>query len=165
MGFGGKISALLLGGAAAILLSAGAVRAAACDAGVISLRGDWGQAQFSIEVADDAAERAQGLMHREAMARNAGMLFIYDAPQSVAFWMRNTLIALDMLFIDATGLVTAIHENAIPLDETAIPGGTAVQFVLEVNAGMTALLGIDVGTEVHHPGIDQDAAVWGCADK
>jgi len=85
-------------------------------------------------VADDAAERAQGLMFREAMPLSSGMLFVYGRPQRVSFWMRNTLIPLDMIFADARGVVTRVHAEAVPLDETPIDGGEGVQFVLEINA-------------------------------
>ncbi|MGR3289751.1 MAG: DUF192 domain-containing protein [Paracoccaceae bacterium] len=163
MGFGFKIVRLL------VILVAGLsafvptlAHAAVCDPSVISLRGDWGQAKFSIEIADDSAERAQGLMHRDQMPRTAGMLFIYEAPQTVAFWMKNTLIPLDMIFVDKTGLVTAIHENAVPLDETAIPGGSDVLYVLEINAGMVSVLGIGAGSQISHPRIDQNIALWTC---
>jgi len=163
MGFSFKKIAASAGAAfVAFLAGAGTVSAAVCDSEKIGLRGDWGQAQFSIEIADDFAERAQGLMNREQMARNAGMLFVYDAPQPVAFWMRNTLIPLDMLFIGPRGQVTAIHENAVPLDETAIPGGDNVQYVLELNGGTAALMGITIGSQVQHPAIDQNTALWGC---
>ena len=163
MGFGCKIKLIAIGGFfSGLLVTAHSASAAICDASQLNLRGDWGQAQFNIEVADDAVERAQGLMNRETMARTAGMLFVYDFPQEVAFWMRNTLIPLDMIFIDPSGLVTAIHENAIPLDETAIPGGQGVQYVLEVNGGLTGLFGITVGSEVQYPGMDQNIALWAC---
>ncbi|MEE9427358.1 MAG: DUF192 domain-containing protein [Paracoccaceae bacterium] len=148
--------------AIAVAGSAAAATAGDCDMTSLNLRGDWGQAQFSIEIADDVAERAQGLMNREEMARTAGMMFIYDAPQSVTFWMRNTLIPLDMIFIDPSGLVTSIHENAIPLDETPIPGGQGVQYVLEINGGLIATFGISVGSQVKHPEIDQKNALWPC---
>lgn len=134
---------------------------AACFDTHVDLKGDWGQARFSVEVADDPVERSQGLMNREDMARSAGMLFVYEFPQRVAFWMRNTLIPLDMIFIDETGTVQRIHENAIPLDETAIPGGDNIQYVLEINAGLTSLFGIDEGTLLRHPSIGENA-VWGC---
>lgn len=141
-------------------LSAGAVAFAQCAEERIDLRGDWGTARFSIEVADDAQERSQGLMHRQSMPTSAGMLFVYDRPQFVSFWMRNTLIPLDMLFIDETGIVQRIHENAVPLDETAIPGGDGIQYVLEINGGLSSRLGIEVGSEVRHPSIG--AAAWAC---
>ncbi|MBT8460852.1 MAG: DUF192 domain-containing protein, partial [Boseongicola sp.] len=125
--------------------------------------GDWGQARFTVEVADDPGERSQGLMNRESMARSAGMLFVYEFPQRVAFWMRNTLIPLDMIFLDETGTVQRIHENAIPLDETAIPGGDNIQYVLEINGGLSERFGIDEGSVLRHPAIGENA-VWGCQD-
>lgn len=135
---------------------------AGCGEDRVSLRGTWGQAAFTIEVADTAAERSQGLMHRETMAAGAGMLFVYEYPQTVAFWMKNTLIPLDMIFADATGTVRRVHANAIPHDLTAIPGGDNIQFVLEINGGLAALYGISEGTQMQHPAIDQRAAVWPC---
>lgn len=138
-----------------------AALAAACDPARVDLRGDWGQARFSVEVAATPAERSMGLMHRETLAQSAGMLFVYEHPQPVSFWMRNTLIPLDMIFMDATGTVERVHENAVPLDETGIPGGTDIQFVLEINAGLARRLGIAEGTELRHPAIGDDAA-WGC---
>jgi len=137
---------------------------AACVNTQVDLRGDWGQARFSVEVADDPGERSQGLMNRESMPRSVGMLFVYDQPQRVAFWMRNTLIPLDMIFLDETGTVVRVHENAIPLDETTIPGGDSIQYVLEINAGLSSRLGIDEGTVLRHPAIGENA-VWGCKDE
>ena len=134
---------------------------ASCSDDRVDLRGDWGQARFTVEVADDVDERSRGLMFRERLAFSAGMLFAYDRPQRVSFWMRNTLIPLDMIFMDAEGRVTRIHENAVPLDETDIPGGDAVQFVLEINGGLATRLGIEVGSELRHPIIGAEAA-WPC---
>ena len=65
-----------------------------------------GMARFAVEVADDGAERAQGLMHRETLAMSAGMLFVYERPQRAGFWMKNTLVPLDMVFADPSGTVT-----------------------------------------------------------
>lgn len=134
---------------------------AACQEDRIELRGDWGQAAFSVEVADEPRERSQGLMHRPSLPRSSGMLFVYDAPQIATFWMRNTLIPLDMIFADETGLVTHVHENAVPLDETTINGGENVQYVLEINGGLAGRLGIGPGTELRHPSIG-DQAAWPC---
>jgi hypothetical protein len=142
-------------------IAAGGV-SAACSESAVDLRGDWGSARFTVEVADDAAERAQGLMNRPSMPRSAGMLFLYEAPQRATFWMRNTLIPLDMIFMDPTGTVTRIHENAVPLDETTIDGGPGVQAVLEINGGLARAVGIDVGSELRHPGLDQSVAAWPC---
>ncbi len=74
--------------------------------------------------------------------------------------MKNTLIPLDMIFIDPAGTVTHIHENAVPLDLTGIDGGTGVQAVLEINGGLSRALGITVGSEIRHPSFDEAGAVW-----
>ncbi len=135
---------------------------ASCSIDRIEIRGDFGQAAFRVEVADDPSERSQGLMFRESMPTSAGMLFVYDRPQRASFWMRNTLIPLDMVFADQNGVVTRIHENAVPLDETGIDGGPGVQFVLEINGGLAARLGLDVGDEMRHPAIEGETAAWPC---
>lgn len=154
----------LLSLVAAVLMAASVLPvSAACRDDVVELRGDWGSVRIRAEIADTPAERAQGLMNVPEMPRLSGMLFVYERPQSVSFWMENTLIPLDMLFADATGMVTRIHENAIPLDRTPIPGGDDIQFVLEVNGGLSSDLGITVGTQMRHPSIEQDAAIWPCA--
>ncbi len=134
---------------------------AACSPDRVDLKGDWGQTRFSVEVADDARERSLGLMHRESMATSAGMLFVYEHPQRVSFWMRNTLIPLDMIFADGAGRVKRIHANAVPLDETGIEGGDGIQYVLEINGGLAERLGITEGSELRHPSIGPDP-VWPC---
>ncbi len=148
--------------AASVLALSVSAATAMCREGALDLRGDWGTARFAVELADDAETRARGLMFRESLPRWAGMLFVYDRPQSVAFWMRNTLIELDMLFAGADGRISRIHHRAQPLDETPIPGGDAVQFVLEINGGMAEALGIAEGSEMRHPAIDPERAVWPC---
>ena len=138
---------------------------AECADDRVELRGDWGQASFRVEIADDDAERGRGLMFREELARGAGMLFVYDRPQPVSFWMRNTLIPLDMIFIGPEGRVTRVHENAVPLDETSISGGDGVLAVLEINGGLSQRMGIDVGSEVRHPAFEGEDAVWPCPSQ
>ncbi len=145
---------------AVLLVLAGAAQAD-CAADRVDLRGPWGQARFAVEIADTVQSRARGLMHREQMPRGAGMLFVYDRPQTVSFWMRNTLIPLDIIFMDDTGTVARVHADAVPLDETAIPGGGNIKFVLEINAGLAGAFGIAPGTELRHPAIGPDAA-WPC---
>jgi uncharacterized membrane protein (UPF0127 family) len=139
------------------ILATGA--AAECRDDRATIQGGFGEAHFTVEVADDNAERAQGLMNVEALGTLQGMLFVYDAPQPVSFWMRNTLIPLDMIFAGADGTIAAIHENAVPMDETPIPGGDAIQFVLEVNGGLTERLGIEPGDLLQHPAIGAGAAL------
>lgn len=101
-------------------------------------------------------------MFRETMPSTHGMLFLFEKPQPVSFWMKNTLIPLDMIFIRPDGSVARIHRNAIPHDTTLIDGGLGVSAVLEVNGGLTGRLGITVGSELQHPAFDQSAAVWPC---
>jgi uncharacterized protein len=146
----------------ALLLAPGAALAeAACAPDRIDLRWQGGGESFAVELADDPAERAQGLMFREALDPAAGMLFVYESPRQARFWMKNTLIPLDMIFADATGTVTRVHSNAVPGDLTPIDGGDAVAFVLEINAGLAARLGIVPGTELRHPALSTTAA-WPC---
>ncbi|WP_224815045.1 DUF192 domain-containing protein [Hasllibacter sp. MH4015] len=138
---------------------------AACREDRVEVRGDWGAARFRVSVADDRRERAQGLMHVEELPQQAGMLFVYDRPQRVSFWMENTLIPLDMIFVDATGVVRHVHAEAVPLDRTPIPGGSNdIQYVLEINGGVAERFGIAEGTELRHPAINQDLAVWPCEE-
>jgi uncharacterized membrane protein (UPF0127 family) len=139
------------------------VAAQECAPELLDLRDDDSTLRFRVEVADTEASRARGLMHRDSMPQFSGMLFVYPRPGPVAFWMRNTRIPLDMLFFDETGRLTAIHENAVPFDETPIPGGNDVLFVLEINGGMASQLGIDLGSELRHPAVAQDTAAWACA--
>lgn len=148
--------------ASLVFLGAGAAFAS-CREDAVFIRGDWGTARFAVEIADDPQEQAQGLMHREVLAKSAGMLFVYDQPQRASFWMRNTLIPLDMLFVDARGVVQHIHHDAVPLDETPIPGGENVAAVLEINGGLARRMGIVVGSEMRHPSFVQNAAIWPCS--
>lgn len=145
-----------------VVLSSVPAEAEVCREDQVNLRGDWGSARFSVEVADDNQERAVGLMNRSSMPRSHGMLFVYDGPTRASFWMRNTLIPLDMIFLDPTGTVTHIHENAVPLDETPIFGGDGVLAVLEINGGLSSAIGIEVGSQLRHPAFDAQQAAWPC---
>jgi len=144
------------------MATSGVAQTAPCDEGRLSIRGDWGQAAYSVEIADTPQLRQQGLMFRESMARGAGMLFVFDKPQSVGFWMKNTLIPLDMLFIDQTGVVKRVHSNAIPGDLTTIPGGDGIFAVLEINGGLAQSYGIVEGSEIRHPAFANGPPVWAC---
>lgn len=137
---------------------------AECASDKVTVSGDWGQAHFTVDVADDFQERAQGLMFVEQMPMLTGMLFVYEKPQPVSFWMKNTLIPLDMIFTAPTGEILAIHVNAIPGDTTPIPGGDGVQMVLEVNGGLTTRLGIAVGDVLQHPSFGLEA-IRPCSEK
>ena len=146
----------------ALLVPGMALAQAACREDTIHLRGEWGQALFRVEVVDTEAERAQGLMHRQSLSPSAGMLFVFQKTAPVTFWMENTLIPLDMLFVDEAGRVQHIHHQAQPLDRTPIHSQGDVRYVLEVNGGMAEAMGIVAGTEVRHPSILQVGAVWSC---
>ena len=132
---------------------------ASCADDRVTVIGDWGRANFAVAVADDPAERSQGLMNVPEMATMSGMFFVYPNAQRATFWMRNTLIGLDMIFVGPDGAILSIHENAVPLGETVINGGDGVQYVLEVNAGMVARLGINIGDSLQHPAFGAGAIV------
>ena len=151
-------------GTALILALAAQSASASCGPGVVEMRSASGTVmRFSAELADDAAERELGLMNRAKMASSSAMLFAYPKPQHVYFWMKNTLIPLDMVFADAAGRVVHVHDNAIPLDETAIDGGPGVTYVLEINGGLAQRLGLSKGTVMRSAFLDQPGAVWPCA--
>lgn len=137
--------------AVVLFAASAAAGGAACAPDVVELKGPRGTARFAVELADTDAERARGLMFREKLASSAGMLFVYDRPGRAAFWMKNTLIPLDMIFADPTGTVLRVHENAVPHDETPIDGGEGVLAVLEINGGLARRLGIGPGTVMRHP--------------
>lgn len=94
-----------------------------------------GAQRFKVELADTDESRSRGMMFRTSMAPDAGMLFDFMQEQMASFWMRNTLIPLDMLFIQADGLILNIHQRAIPRDETGINSAGPVRAVLELNGG------------------------------
>lgn len=134
-----------------------------CQPDTVWLRNAAGQNQrFTVELADDPAERARGLMGREVMATGAGMLFAYPAPSHAVFWMKDTLIPLDMLFFDQSGRLQTLHSMAQPQDLTQIDGGDGVAFVLEINGGLAERLGLGVGTELRHPSVPVEIAAWPC---
>ncbi len=110
-----------------------------------------GRFRFNVELAQTPAQQAQGLMFREKMEPDAGMLFIYDVVQPASFWMKNTLIPLDMLFIGADGVIVNIHERAVPKSLDAVRSARPVKAILEINGGMSARLGIRAGDRVVHP--------------
>lgn len=107
--------------------------------------------RFNVEIADDPATRQSGLMYRQHLAKDAGMLFDFGAPQEIAMWMKNTYISLDMLFIAEDGIIRRIAENTVPFSLDAIPSRGPVRFVLEVPAGSAARLGLKAGDRVRHP--------------
>ncbi|MEN3146150.1 DUF192 domain-containing protein [Neorhizobium sp. IRAMC:178] len=104
--------------------------------------------KFSVELAFTDAQRERGLMYRKVMAPDAGMLFDFGTPRPVSMWMENTILALDMLFIQGDGTISHIRENAVPYSRDIIDSRGPVKFVLELNAGRAKSLGIKVGDKV-----------------
>jgi len=131
------------------------------------LRGDVGKEQLTgeellidaaggpvilfVEVVDTNETRASGLMFREELAPNAGMLFDFKREQPVSFWMKNTFIPLDVFFIKADGRIVNIAKRAVPHSERSIASDEPVLGVLETNAGVADRLGIKLGDIVRHP--------------
>lgn len=110
-----------------------------------------GAERFTVELAITPSQQEQGLMFRRELAPDAGMLFLMPQVQPAVFWMKNTLIPLDMLFIAADGHIADIHERAVPLSEANIVSKVPVKAVLELNGGTVSRLGIKPGDLVHHP--------------
>jgi uncharacterized membrane protein (UPF0127 family) len=109
-----------------------------------------GERVFDVEVVREEKDRNRGLMYRKHLARNAGMLFDYDPPQNVAFWMKNTYISLDIIFIDPTGKIITIAAKTTPLSLERIPSHGVARGVLEIKGGLAEKLGIKVGDRVRH---------------
>jgi uncharacterized membrane protein (UPF0127 family) len=104
--------------------------------------------QFDIEIAETQAERARGLMFRRNMLPERGMLFYFDYPAKQSFWMRNTYIPLDIIYIDEQLRVVSIQKNCRILNDTPLPSTGPAQYVLEINGGLSDKLGIQPGTRV-----------------
>src|ERR1700760_741881 len=107
-----------------------------------------GPHRFKVELAETPAQMTQGLMFRTSLAPDAGMLFDYKEPTAATMWMRNTLIPLDMLFVDAQGRIVNIHERAVPQSLDVIAAAAPVRAVIELNGGTAARLGIQPGDRV-----------------
>jgi uncharacterized protein len=112
-----------------------------------------GRQEFTVEVAKTDEQRAYGLMFKRAMPANEGMLLLYDKPQPIFIWMRNTFIPLDLVFIKADGTVESIYYGARPHDETSRPSQGEAIGVLEINAGVARLLGVRPGDRVESPAL------------
>jgi uncharacterized membrane protein (UPF0127 family) len=110
---------------------------------------DKGPVTFKVEMAADKPSREKGLMYRTKLASDAGMLFDFHQEGLQVFWMKNTPLSLDMLFIRADGTISTIAEDTVPYSEEPIPSSEPVRAVLEIRAGRCAALGIKAGEKVH----------------
>ena len=106
---------------------------------------------FAVEMAVTPEEQARGLMFRRELPEGQGMLFDFQREQPATFWMKNTYVSLDMIFIRADGRILRIAENTVPLSEALVPSGGPVRAVVEVVAGTARKLGIAPGDQVAHP--------------
>jgi uncharacterized protein len=105
--------------------------------------------KFNVEIAQNKTEREIGLMCRTFLPRDEGMLFIYEKPQYLSFWMKNTIISLDIIYIDTNGIIVDIYKNTTPLNEDiTYKSSQEVLYVLELNAGRTSELNIKVGDKI-----------------
>lgn len=138
----------LAGGAWA--LGFGEALAAAAKLETVEVVTSRGRARFQVEIAATQAEQARGLMFRKSLAPDRGMLFTYKRPQPASYWMKNTLIPLDIIYIQPDGRILSIVRNARPHDETPLPSGGLVLGVLEIAGGRAAQLGILPGDRVLH---------------
>ena len=114
---------------------------------------------FSVEIVDDSAERTKGLMNRTFLEDSAGMLFLFDSEALYPFWMKNTLIPLDMIWLNADKEIVAIQENAVPCEADPCPvynPGTTALYVVELNGGVVSANNIEVGELARFIGIDNN---------
>ena len=101
-----------------------------------------------VEIADTDAEREYGLMNRTSMPQDHGMLFIFDYPADLSFWMKDTLIPLDMVFLDSNRRIVDIYQNATPLSEYVYTTKSPSKYVIELNGGYCDMYGIKIGDSV-----------------
>lgn len=110
-----------------------------------------GPVKFQVEIASDSRARERGLMFRKSLDRDGGMIFVFGPPAFQTFWMKNTFIPLDLLFVRADGTISSIAANAVPLSEARIPSIEPVSDVIEINGGRAKELDIAPGDKVHIP--------------
>ncbi len=162
MSLAGVLRASVLGSFLGFALLAGGTSPADAQQGLASFprdslvlhTADGTERALDVELAVNREQQAQGLMYRQSLAADAGMLFIYRPARPVSMWMKNTLIPLDMLFIAEDGEIVKIVERAVPLSLTTISSDRRVRAVLEINGGMVNRLGIRPGDRVVHPAFE-----------
>lgn len=139
-----------------LFLVAGSAAAAASlqsfeTASLTIVGADGARHRFTVELAKTPAQQEQGLMFRTALAPDAGMLFDFRRPTMATMWMHNTLIPLDMLFVDAKGVIVNIKERAVPESDAILAAAAPVRAVIELDGGTAARLGIEPGDHVLYP--------------
>ena len=104
--------------------------------------------QFDIEIADNDYEIQTGLMHRKSMENDNAMLFTFTDSRMLSFYMKNTYISLDIIYLNSDKIIVSIQENTSPLDETPLPSKFPSQYVLEINAGLSKKLNLNIGDRI-----------------
>ena len=117
---------------------------------IVSARENAQKAELSVEIADTNAKRARGLMYRTKMGDDEGMLFLFPVRKKVGMWMANTVMPLDMVFIDKSGVIKEIVENTVPFSHDEIVSNDAVSAVLEIKGGRAKGLNLKKGDVVRH---------------
>jgi uncharacterized membrane protein (UPF0127 family) len=138
-----------------LLIAAGRAPCLGADLDSLEIVSKSGVHVFSVELAVTDEQRAQGLMERRALPEGRGMLFKFEPDQTIAMWMHNTYISLDMIFIRADGRILRIAESTTPLSDRTISSGGPARGVLEVIAGTARKLGLAPGDQVAHPWFDR----------
>ena len=123
------------------------------ERGTVAIESAGGVRRFTVELAISDAERQKGLMFREHLDDNTGMLFLFEKQHALSFWMKNTRIPLDMIYIDEAGTIAGIVENAEPLTLVSRKINNPSRYVLELNGGASRKLGIVEGQRVHFEGV------------
>ena len=146
---GGRLMRLAAFGLGVLLVAASAGESVALPVETIVIDTRNGPAKFRVEVAADMESQERGLMYRKELAPNAGMLFDFGRPRFVTFWMKNTYIPLDMLFVRADGTISSLASNAVPLSTQTIPSYEPIVAVIELAGGRAHELDIEPGDRVH----------------
>jgi hypothetical protein len=115
------------------------------NAQLLKIDADSSYARFDIEFAKTAYETQTGLMHRSSMQNNQGMLFVFEEAAPRFFYMKNTRIPLDIIYLSEEQIIVSFHKEAQPFSKTSLPSIEAAKYVLEINAGLIESLGIEVG--------------------
>ncbi len=117
---------------------------------IVKTESDSTEIHLDIEIADTAYDIQTGLMYRDTMENNQGMLFVFDDLRERSFYMKNTRIPLDLIFIDDHKTIVSFQKNAKPLDERSLPSNAPAQYVLEINAGLVDTWGLSIGDRIRY---------------
>jgi len=141
--------AALLGGSFAVSAQEEPMRVSV-DAQALKIQTASGEKSFGLEIADTDQKRSAGLMYRKDFPADRAMIFVFGEERPVMMWMANTPLPLDMLFVRNDGSIARVAENTVPFSKDTVASGEPVAFVIEVNAGIAAKLGIKAGDTVKH---------------